>query len=305
MSVKFNFENKTNYPQATLSPVVVPQNADESSLLSALDQLNQKKQELLSSLRAVEEQEAQVKAQLSQLKTSEAKVIAAPTVVKQAVKVDEVVKPYLLVETTKIVQSGDSKGKWEHYALSLVNEKNEKLSIDNAKKYASITEIVIDHGTKKTVLKTEESTRVERLIHYFATNFEAFRKEINAEKVDFHGTYPNKYTDFECQRFSYYLQHGKEGTYSLNWGKTDKRDYRESAKHYPFGCYSLTAHTADFGKNGQYGSKQLSTHHYMCLTEDVFVSKFGAGDVAFTSYKQILDAYFPPKYFEGDFNAEF
>ena len=92
MSVNLNFENKVNYPQTIVSPVVVPQNADESSLLSALDQLNQKKQELLSSLRAVEEQEAQIRAQLTQLKTSEAKVVAVPTVVKQAVKVDEVAK---------------------------------------------------------------------------------------------------------------------------------------------------------------------------------------------------------------------
>ncbi len=208
---KFNFENKTNYPQTIHSPVVIPQNADESFLLSTLNQLNQKKQELLSLLRGVEEQEAQIKAQLSQLKTSEAKVVAAPTVVKQAVKVDEVVKPYLLVETTKIVQSGDGTGKWEHHALFLVNEKNEKIPIDNAKKYANITEIVIDDGTNKTVLKAEESTGVGRLIHYFSTNFKDFRKEINADAVDFHGQYANESQEFECQRFSYYLQHGKEG----------------------------------------------------------------------------------------------
>lgn len=47
----------------------------------------------------------------------------------------EFAQPYLLVEAKQIVQSEDSQGKWDHYSLSLITEKNEKVTIENAKKY--------------------------------------------------------------------------------------------------------------------------------------------------------------------------
>ena len=72
-------------------------------------------------------------------------------------------------------------------------KKNEKTLHRQCKKiWQTSPRSWIDHGTKKTVLKAEESTRVERLIHYFTTDFKAFRKEINADKVDFHGLYANQ-----------------------------------------------------------------------------------------------------------------
>jgi hypothetical protein len=42
----------------------------------------------------------------------------------------------------------------------------------------------------------------------------------------------------------------------------------------------------------------------MCLTSDVYVSKYGGAEVAFTSYKQILDAYFPEKFVQGTLRQE-
>src|ERR1051326_4358806 len=95
----------------------------KNNLLSQLEDLNKKKQELLKSLKEVEEQETQIKAQLGQLEVPEKIDSPEPTqtanIVKTAIDVEQFVKPYLLVDTTKIMKSGDDKGSWEHYSLSL------------------------------------------------------------------------------------------------------------------------------------------------------------------------------------------
>jgi len=306
MAVKFNQIN--NY-----TPSAQPTDINKNNLLSQLEELNKKKQELLKSLREVEEQEAQIKTQLSQLEVPEKKIVSpepnqTTDIVKTTVNIEQFVKPYLLVDTTKIIKSDDSKGTWEHYSLFLISKENEKMEINkppiDVTRYGNISQIVIDEGTNKTVLKANESFSIQRLIHYFSTDSEVFRKEINAEQLDFHGQYANRNVPFECQRFSYYLQYGKEGKYSPRYKQISEYNYREVAKHTPGKFYSLTAQTCDFGKNGVYSQKDCSTHHYICLTQDVFVSKFGEHDVVFSSYKQIVDAYFPAQFNRGNFNQE-
>ena len=58
----------------------------------------------------------------------------------------------------------------------------------------------------------------------------------------------------------------------------------------------ISAYTDQYAKNGKYSSNDLSMHYYMCLANDVFVSKFGRSNILFTSYKQLLDAYFPSNF---------
>ncbi len=306
MAVTFNVKseiNCTQYDRITTVPVMKQQ---KSNLLSQLDELNKKEQELLKSLREVEEKKKQIQAQLAQFESPEKSELHEP--IQAQKKVEEFIKPYLLVDTTKIMKSKDSKGIWEHYSLCLVSTESEKNEIHkppiNVKKYGSISQVVIDDGTNKTVLKADESYHIQRLIHYFSTDFEIFRKEINAETVDHNGYYSNNRFTFDCQRFSYYLQHGKEGTYTYKWGERAVDNYRE-AKHTPGSFYSMTGQTPNFGENGKYHPEDYCVHHYMCLTKDIFVSKFGRDEVVFSSFQQILDAYFPSKFTQGNFSQEY
>src|SRR5690349_2238773 len=238
MSISFNVENSMSCKQ--YNQAAVPVNKEQKSgLLSQLDKLVQEEQELLKALKEIKKKKEQIQAQLAQLESSEKNELHKPTqtekVVEKALKVEEFVKPYLLIDTTKIMQAKDSKGTWEHYSHCLVSKDNEAIAIHqpptDVKKYGSSSQIVIDDGTNKTVLKADEWYHVQRLIHYFSTDFNIFRKGINAETVDRNGCYSNKYVAFDCQRFSYYLLHGKEGTFR-NWSKpTPEPDYRNDAKH--------------------------------------------------------------------------
>jgi hypothetical protein len=165
-------------------------------------------------------------------------------------------------------------------------------------KYGEINSIVIDDGVQKTVLKTD-NLYVQRLIHYLSTNFDNFRKGINS--VDKNGSYTNKNSSFDCQRLSYYLHYGKDGNYNYREKELATPDYRNRTTHRPGKFYSLQGYTANFGNNGEYREKDIALHHYMCLTKDVFISKYGKWEegALFTSYQQILDSYFPPKFIKG------
>jgi hypothetical protein len=289
MAVNFNF----NYSQ----PIPPPQ--------QQLDALKAEKQKLLARLQQIETEELQLKRQLDRPPAP----VQVPKVVSQAAKAEEIAKPYLFVDTTKTAKTQDIFGKeFEHYSVSLITKSDDKVEMTypiDVSKYGELNGIVIDDGVQKTVLKTD-FIYVERLIKYLSTNFDDFRKDINRDKLDTHGNHPNRFHEFDCQRLSYYLHHGKDGDYRTHSGETKKRDYRNKAKHLPCGFYSLHGFTQNFGINGSYSHKDITNHHYMCLTDKVFVSKFGKNESAvFCSYSQILDAYFPPEFVEGYFTGEY
>lgn len=325
--ISLNTEENKESSTAQISP---QNEGNKANLLLKLDDLNKKKNDLLlmmqsiqKSLSEIESEEKSIKSQISEMGDSEnpksqtEMTTQAPSVVPSSIHsmespnlsaeitaVTEVAYPILLINTAQIITSKDSSGDREHYSVSLIAKENEKIEIAkwpvDVKKYGEIKQITIFDGKNETALKID-TPQIKRLITYLSTDFDTFRKELNKESVDRNGSYPNKHQGFDCQRFSYYLQHGTEGTYTLRSRSRTQNNYRyDIVDHVPGLAYSIKAQTADFGKNGNYGGKDLSIHHFVCLSKDVYVSKYGSTDVLFTSYKQILDAYFPEKFITGN-----
>ncbi len=303
---------------------------DKANLLLKLDDLNKKKNDLLlmmqslqKSLDEIETQEKSIKSQISEMDDSEnhkshmQMTTQSPSVVPSSkhsmespilsaeiTAVAELAYPILLVNTAQIITSKDNSGDREHYGVSLIAKENETIEIAkwpvDVKKYGEIKQITIFDGKNETALKID-TPQIKRLITYLSTDFDTFRKELNKDTIDRNGSYPNKNQGFDCQRFSYYLMHGIEGTYSHRWGSKPKNNYRyEIEDHIPGLAYSIKAQTSDYGKNGKYSGKDLSIHHFVCLSKDIYVSKYGSTEVLFTSYKQILNAYFPEKFATGN-----
>lgn len=317
--------------------ITLQKGGDKANLLLKLDDLTKKKNDLIlmmqsiqKSLSEIETEEKSIKSQISEMEDSENQKsqmqmttqassvsnvvpssihsMESPNLAAEITAVTEVAYPILLINTAQIITSKDNSGDREHYSVSLIAKENEKIEIAkwpvDVKKYGEIKQIIIFDGKNETALKVD-TPQIKRLITYLSTDFDTFRKELNKESVDRNGSYPNKRQGFDCQRFSYYLQHGTEGTYNLRWGSKTQKNYRyEIANHVPCLAYSIKAQTADFGKNGNYAAKDLSVHHFVCLSKDVYVSKYGSTDVLFTSYKHILDAYFPEKFVTGNAHNE-
>lgn len=319
-------------PTSTGTPTdqqTIPQDEDTAKLLSTLEGLSKKKIDLLTmlqniqkSVNDIEEQEKEIKAKLEKKKTSENQEQPSPSNVREIIqlptrknealinpstaeKTTEIAHSILIINTAKIIKSKDSDGEREHYSVSLISNKNEKVDIDkwpvDIKKHGEIKQITISDGKNETILDIENIS-IKRLIHYLSTDFDKFRKGINI--LDRNGDYTNKHQRFDCQRFSYYLKHGKEGTYAKDFGLIPDANYRGPHKHLPGYCYSIKALTAGFGRNGQYKQDDMSLHHFVCLAKDVYVSKYGSSDVLFTSYQHIIDAYFPAKFVIGNHNYE-
>lgn len=210
--------------------------------------------------------------------------------------INEIAKAILLINTSEIVHSGDSIGNFARYAVYLIAG-NETLAIDhfpiNAKKY-EVEQITISYGENKTELKNDPI--INRLINFLSTNIDEFFKK-NSQHVD--------KSSFDCQTFSYYLQHGKSGNYVQRVDHDAHENYRcDLVKHEPLHFYSIYGYTEDHGKNEIYENDDISGHHYVCLDTNVFVSKFGDSDVFFTSYQHIFDAYFPKKFVKGKVSEE-
>jgi hypothetical protein len=270
----------------------------EEKLQQELKALAVEKQTLLAEqeriqrlLKAVEEKECAIKAQM----------------IQSAQKVAGFVGPALIVNTAHIVKSRDGEGERDHYQVSLRTQDNDTLEIAkwpiDTKKYGEIKQIVILSGENKTIFKCDDVPMVARLVKYLSTDFDVLRKEMNGKTVDGNGYYSNKHQVFDCQRFAYYLRRGVEGTFNCPYGLVPKTNYRE-AKHSPFGTYAMKGQTSNFGRDGKYGGDDLSKHYYVCLTDQVFVSKYGTTDVLFTSHQHILDAYFPAKFVVGNHWSE-
>ncbi len=312
-----NLTTSTTSKVVTFSvPTIVEGPSLELEKLS-LEELSVKKDELLATkekiekyLSAIAEREEEIKAQVTikpQIPTE--KIVPIPTI---EIKEKEAEKAHSLVVNTKqIITSKDSKGTMEHYAVSFISKNCEKIEVTkypiDVMKYGEIKRIIITDGEKEEVLGSIFGLYAvnERLIKYFSTDFKIFRKAINAKAVDHNGYYSNQLHNFDCQRFSYYLNHGEEKDYPHVWGENKSENYREAVWHKPGRFYSMKGYTASFGYSGKYGQDDMSLHHYVCLADDVFVSKFGGGDIHFTTYKQILDAYFPSKFYRGTWSQEF
>lgn len=219
-------------------------------------------------------------------------------------KITELGYSVLVVDKKQIKNTEDGSGKRDHYSVFLIAKDNKKIEVIQCpidiKKYGEIKEIRIIDIENEIILKNTEI--VSRLIKYFSTDFATFRKEINNKELDCNDYYPKKYEPFDCQRFSFYLQHGEEGDYTpkLRHPAPNAHFKTDGNKPLPFSFYSITAYTSEFGKNGSYSAKDISKHHYVHLTDNVFVSKYGNSDVLFTSYQHILDAYFPEKFIKGN-----
>lgn len=265
----------------------------KEELLKTLDVFNKKKVELIfiqqqiqQSLVAIENKEKEFQVKIAEL--------------DKAVRKTGV----LIINKDQIIKSTDGSGEREHYKLTLISKDDTEIEIGkepiDIKKYGNIKHIVIRDGTLDTVLEDSETT--QRLVRYLtATNFDAFRLELNRHALDRNNHYPNKHQRFDCQSFCHYMQHGKEGSYSPWSHSTYTSDFKnEGALHKPGRFYKITATTTNFGRNGQYSSEDISVHYYVCLANDVFVSKFGSSNLLFTSYKQITDAYFPAKFIKGN-----
>ena len=283
---------------------------NEQDLIQALESLDVKKQSLLAEQQKIQQSLNEIKMQEDAIRAQIQKIQAIPPqpenppiqVVESAQKVATFVGTTLVINPAQIIKTRDSNGEREHYSVTLITEQNEKVEINkwpvDIKKYGEIKQIVI-LGEKETVLKTDEHPITARLVKYLSTGFDAFRKEINKKHVDPNGQYPNKSYDFECQRFAYYLRRGEEGYFGY-LRTSESTNYREGEpEHSPFCTYGMKGETIGFGAGGSYKGEDISKHYYTCLTDQVCVSKYGKTDVLFTSYQQILDAYFPAKFVRG------
>lgn len=210
----------------------------------------------------------------------------------------------LVVNTHKIAKSRDAKGDYASYAVSLISKKKESIEIYgepiNKQHYGEIKQLLISDG-ESGIVYTDKCITIRRLLKYLSINFDEFRKEINI--CDMNGNHSNMYDNFDCQRFSYYLQHGAEGKYSSNSSIATGNSFR-TEKPIPGKFYSISAYTNKFGNEGVYSRADMSLHHFCCLSDNLYVSKFGETGVLFTSYQQIIDAYFPEKYVKGNLREE-
>jgi hypothetical protein len=271
-----------------------------------LEELIKRKSELLDVKEKIEKLLSDINAREEQLKNQVAPEKPIPVLTIQITptetsqKATEVTHSTLVIHTNEIMTSDDDTGERKHYPVSLTSKNNETIKVDkfpvDVEKYGPIEKIVLSNGESKIALNDKDT--VQRLIKYFSTEFGVFRKGIN--KVGRDGYYSNEYNaKFECQRFSYYLNYGEEDIY-FSIPHIFTSEYRQpKVKHIPYACYCIKAQKDDLGKQGKYGTTNMSVHHYMCLAEDVFISKFGRADVLFTSYQQILDAYFPSEFTTG------
>ncbi len=290
-----------------INPTTLPTES-ETNILSELEQLQIQEKELLATqekikilLNNINTRKQEIQAQIA----SE-KAITAQPILAISEKLPEIAHSVLVIHTNQTIESFDSSGKWEHYAVSLLSKSQDKIEITSfpidVKKYGEIKEIHINDGKKETALDSNHLS-IQRLIKYLSTDFKTFRDGIN--QLDRNGSYSNKYHDFDCQRFSYYLNSGEEGIFGYSFGEVAQEGYRTKGYHKPIRCYSISAETASYGRNGEYRCEDKSLHHYVCIGHDLFVSKFGKNDIFFTSYQQILDAYFPEKFIKGTFRQEF
>ncbi len=302
-------------PNEELSPLQL--NVNKADLLEELDRVKKTKNELLSDLKKIQEalkqaelQEAEINQKLENLNKCDP-ISSQPVIVetpKEVLEISRVARTVLVVNTKQIIKSKDKQGEFEHYSVNLISKDNEQIEVNkwpvDIKKYGNIEQIIISDGENQEPLPEYRSS-TQRLITYLSTDFDVFRKEINKDKVDKNGSYSNKDVNFDCQRFSYYLKHGKEGSFPHDFGSKSSRNYRNEHEPMVGHVYSIKAETANFGKNGSYSGKDMTVHYFMCLANDLYVSKYGQDDVYFTSYKQILDAYFPDKFVQGKISIEF
>lgn len=222
-------------------------------------------------------------------------------------KIEQTANATFVIHTNCLREFNDGTDVLHCYKTSLITKTGQELEIKefpvDVKEHGKITEVVISNGQHKTAIKTDK-TMQERLITYLSTDFAIFRKNLNKNEVDRFGYYPNQLQIFDCQRFSHYLQHGKESDYADSYTEVNSGYRNQILKYYPGFCYSIHAQTANFGKNNEYKTNDQSLHHFVCLAEDVFVSKYGLSEIKFTSYKQILDAYFPKEFTKGSAKLE-
>lgn len=194
----------------------------------------------------------------------------------------------LVIDTREIFKTKDNGDEIEEYAVYFI--KNGRIIINNTKLpiiFGEIERIVIKDGEKEEELDNN-SPITQRIIKYFSTRFEDLRKEMNNTPLDTTGNYRNKDTPFDCERFCHFLDTGKEGILPHDKDEVFKENYRKNTLHKPRCCYVMKG--AGSGRNH---------HYYACLTDKVFISKYGKGDIKFTSFQHILDAYFPEKYTTG------
>lgn len=307
--INLNYINVNSNNQYTSHVETTSQKEDD--LRANLDQLKQQKEVLLKQLQSIQFSINEVDQKIAKIEAKiktedESQITITSKKLEELAVSTKLAKPLIIIHKNEIVTSYDhpekQTGAREHYSVSLLTKDNERIVINEnwslAQKYGKIKHIVISDGRKETELY-DNLPAIKRLRKYLSTEFEKFRKELNKDQVDKNGYYPNKYNRFDCQRFSYFLQHGKEGTYSYNFNSRKEASYRE-ANHSKLGFYSMKGYTSAFGSGGRYDTADSSVHYYMCLDDDVFVSKFGESDVLFTSYKQILTAYFPAKFTQGN-----
>lgn len=285
----------------------------KEDLHQTLDQLKRQKEDLLfqlqiiqSSIKEIDQKIVKTEAQIQ--KEDKNQIVTTIQKLEKLTVTSKLAKPLIIVHKNETVKSYDNvenqTGAREHYSVSLVTQDDKEIIINEnwslIQKYGKIQHIVISDGEKE--IELYNSVAIERLKDYLSTEFNVFRKQINQDKIDKNGYYPNKYQQFDCQRFSYFLQHGKEGTYIYDLNSDmfpSDANYRKNGEHMQFCFYSIKGYTSTFGSK-EYNRDDISIHYYMSLGDDVFVSKFGKSDVLFTSYQQIITAYFPEKFTKGE-----
>ncbi len=294
--------------QSVILDEIIPQ---KHELSLALENLQKRKESLLAMMKSIENSLAQVEIEETEIIEQMQKLnlpkdpVADEIAVKDNLssRIDKIAKfsnSVLVIKLNETIESEDREGIKNHYAISLISKNKEEISIKawpvNTKIHGKIDALLTDDGENIRLLDRDDDI-IKRLIDYLSKDFKAFRKEINKNQLDRNGCYPNEYETFDCQRFAHYLRYGTEGTFSDLYKTTTTKTYRE-VDHRPGCSYRIKAQADSFGHNS-YRSKGISVHHYVCLNDKLHVSKYGAGDVLFTSYQDMLNAYFPPQFTLG------
>ena len=247
MSIELNkISNNINFQIPDLKGV----NSKEE-LVKTLELFNNKKSELVALQQKIQQAliEIEKKEKEAQVKIAELDKPKPTPIISTVATLGTGV---LIINKNQIVKSKDGSGERENYKVTLLSKDNKEIEIGkdpiDTRKYGEIKQIIIRDGDQDTILDDNDTTK--RIIKYMtATDFSAFRLELNKEVADHNKSYPNQNQRFDCQRFCYYVQHGREGEYnpwSSSYARTDA--FKKKVLCISQGrFYKIDAYTANFG----------------------------------------------------------